>query len=60
MSRYQYICEVCGGVNMTYQATVQWDFELQTFVSCDTYDDGYCKDCEESREGIEMEGGNGE
>ena len=59
MSKYQYFCELCGGVNLTHTADVEWDFKLQTFVVCGTHDDAYCNDCEKDIRGIEMEGESG-
>lgn len=38
----KYICKTCGSDEITFDATAEWDVELQKLVVSNTYDDCYC------------------
>lgn len=43
-----YRCQSCGSTEVTFDATAEWDAELQKLVVSNTYDDCYCNsdDCQ--------------
>jgi hypothetical protein len=44
----KYRCQSCGSTEVTFDATAEWDAELQKLVVSNTYDDCYCNsdDCQ--------------
>ncbi|MYB77841.1 MAG: hypothetical protein F4X83_12290 [Chloroflexi bacterium] len=40
--RIDYRCKTCGSNEMAFDATAEWDADLQNFVVGTTYDTGWC------------------
>lgn len=43
-------CRHCRSENVLLDACASWDFEKQEWVLDNTFDEGYCPDCEERAE----------
>ena len=39
------VCKKCGSPNISGDATVRWNFESQTWVVSDIFDNKECDDC---------------
>ena len=39
-------CTNCGSTNVRVDAFAEWDADQQKWVLSDTYDNGFCNDCE--------------
>lgn len=51
----QYICEQCGGANVTSDAVATWDVRAQRWVIVGHYNSSECLDCKEETNLIEQE-----
>jgi hypothetical protein len=43
----KYICDECGSSDVTFDATISWDYETQSFITESTEGGCYCNDCED-------------
>jgi hypothetical protein len=43
----KYVCDVCGSSEVTFDATISWDYETQSFITESAEDGCYCNDCED-------------
>ena len=47
MSKYKYVCEICGSDNVNCSGPLRWDYDKQEWTNDgSTFDDDYCEDCE--------------
>jgi hypothetical protein len=44
--RITFVCETCGGKNVTRDAWAAWDEDSQHWALAAIYDYAYCHDCE--------------
>lgn len=46
-SRIKFICSECCGDNVKRDAWASWDFDKQEWVLAQTFEEGFCDDCED-------------
>lgn len=51
----EYLCEKCGGANVTSDAVAKWNTATQQWVIVGHYDSSECLDCAEEADLIEHE-----
>lgn len=44
--RFQYVCPICGGCDIRYDATAAWNVKTQTMELVGTNDTAYCETCD--------------